>query len=161
MLKAAGMEAGKRGRGGTKVTSQKKRSKTKLKKHARCFTFILKKEGYKVQVKIMLWLLWDCFLARIIKLGRSTVLERKHILLCILSRLESRCLKIFSKKKKKTYQSISYSCLLSQNIWNFQLYHHFMNTTLRVGLELKAPAWESRASTSCAHQWLVRSTFLK
>lgn len=29
---------------------------------------------------------------------------------------------------------------------NFKFHHHFIKTTLRVGFELVAPAWESRAA---------------
>lgn len=43
MLKAAGMEAGKRGRGGTKVTSQKKREVKKKKKTCKMFHIYIKK----------------------------------------------------------------------------------------------------------------------
>lgn len=40
---------------------------------------------------------------------------------------------------------------------NSKFHHHFKNTPLRVGLELKALAWETRALW-VAHQWWVNST---
>lgn len=69
----------------------------------------------------------------------------------ILVGLDKNDWKILESTNIKFYVHVFFSqlsdhiCIVTLHS-NFKFHHHFIKTTLRVGFELVAPAWESRAA---------------